>query len=162
MTMAGRGRPEGACVGGPVCGESGPLCGRTGGEGTAGQLPLSLPRARNQGVVPRLHTLCVIYRNLIQGSVQLKLVKRNPRFEVKPGCQQVKDLRERRSGVDETVSGFGKLSGKDRHSLAEHRDSELPRAPPFLTPGDSRAGGRALSSQTQRLLDLWKDDPHGA
>ena len=76
--------------------------------------------------------------------------------------QPVKDLRERRLGVDETVSGFGKLLVKDRHSLTEHRDPEMPRAPPFLTRGGSRAGGRALSSQTQRRLDLWKDDTHGA
>ena len=79
-------------MGGPVCGESGPQCGRTGGEGAAGQLPLSLPRARNQGVVRRLHTLCVTYRNIIQGSDQVSVQGHEAAIrltkEVQPLCRK--------------------------------------------------------------------------
>ena len=49
------------------------------------------------------------------------------------------------------VSRFGKLFVKYRHSHAEHRVSEMLRAPPLLTRGDARAGG-SVSGQPGPFL----------
>ena len=90
--------------------------------------------------------------------------------------QPVKDLRERRLGVDETVSGFGKLLVKDRHSLTEHRDPEIAagstlpdtgrlksrRPGPFLP--DTEAPG-FVAGRSSRSVDGrrrgWTGDSHG-
>ena len=55
--------------------------------------------------------------------------------------------------MDEIVSGFGKLFVQYRHSRAEHRDSEMLRAPRFLIQGDSRAGGSVSGRPGPFLLD---------
>lgn len=75
----GGGVHKGPAWGGLVCGESGPQCGRTGGEGAAGVcshfLCLVFRRTDRRGTRARWGgcTDCVVYRNVIQDSVQISM-----------------------------------------------------------------------------------------